>query len=241
MSQPRPAGPELRVAIRRQRAGVTLVELVVVIAMISILAAVSLPAFSSWMDDQRLKSAARSLGDAFNLARAEAIRTGEDHIVFLSSGAGVDPSPAGRDASGATLVDGAGTAVPILILNDGRPGTAGNNCRIDAGEASRTVPAEQGISWGVTSTTTPAPEDSSASIPSNGVTFTAPDGGDTTWVLFRPDGVPVGFDAACSQGEIGSGGGTVYVTNGDLDYAITLTSLGTVSVHRGDRNGGWSQ
>lgn len=238
MSQPHPTAPGRR---QRLSAGVTMVELVVVVVIVSILAAVAVPAFSSWMDDQRLKAAARSVGDAFNLARAEAIRTGQDHIVFLSSGAGVDPAPAGRDAGGATLVDESGAAVPILVLNDGQPGSADNNCRIDGGESSRSVPAELGVSWGVTGTTTPAPEDPGSTIPANGVTFSAPDGTPTTWVLFRPDGIPVGFDTTCTQGETGSGGGTVYVTNGDLDYAVTLTALGTVRVHRADRNGGWTQ
>ena len=224
---------------RRQR-GMTLVELMVVIVVSSAMIAIAVPNLAEWMNDQELRGAARGLGDSFAIARAEAIRTGQDHIVFVASGAGVDPSPLGQDANGNFLRDPANNFVPILVLNDGDPGSANNNCAVDAGEGTRTVPAVNGVNWGVTNITAVAPDDGAAAIPANGVTFTAPDGTPTTWVLFRPDGIPVGFSAACAQGEAGSGGGSVYLTNGDKDLAVTLSPLGAVRVHHAVA-GGWTQ
>jgi hypothetical protein len=46
-----------------------------------------------------------------------------------------------------------------------------------------------------------------------------------------PDGRPLGFDAACTMGQLGSGNGAVYITNGSRDFAIVLNPLGGVRVH----------
>ena len=45
------------------------------------------------------------------------------------------------------------------------------------------------------------------------------------FLMFRPDGIPVGFTAACVTGQIGSGAGGVYVTNANRDYAVVVTPL----------------
>lgn len=209
--------------------------MVVVVGIVSAVIALAVPGIQDWGRNQRLKSAARSLTDAFQLARSEAIRTGNNHIVFLSAGGGTDPA-------GAALQDPAGTPVPILILDDGQPGSANQNCRIDAVELSQVVYAEQGVNWGVSFATTSAPEEGAAAIPGSGVSFRAPSGALTNWVLFRPDGIPVGFSPACNLGGVGSGGGAVYVTNGSRDYVVTLTPLGGTRVHGWmPEVGGWSQ
>jgi hypothetical protein len=41
----------------------------------------------------------------------------------------------------------------------------------------------------------------------------------------------VTFDAACNLSPIGDGGGAVYLTNGQRDYAVVLSPLGAVRVH----------
>ena len=63
-----------------------------------------------------------------------------------------------------------------------------------------------------------------------GATFTDQAGVQTRWVMFRPDGIPVGFTGACVIGSIGSGGGGVYVTNSLRDYSAILTPLGGVKL-----------
>ena len=63
------------------------------------------------------------------------------------------------------------------------------------------------------------------------MTFTDRNGNPVSWVMFRADGIPVTFDAACTPGTLGSGNGAVYATNGLRDYAVVLTALGGVRVH----------
>lgn len=177
----------------------------------------------TWLSDQRVKTAARSVADAFAHARGEAIRTGRNHVVFVQS-----------DTLGNPLLDAAGAVAPILILDDGVPGSASQNCLIDAGEVTTTAPAQSDVSWGVTSASTPVPTDTGLSPIAAGVSFADTAGNPTTWVVFRPDGIPVSASTACVLGAVGSGGGGVYVTNVRRDYAVVLEPLGGVRVHAWD-------
>lgn len=216
--------------MRRRAGGVTLVEIAVVVAIIGVLAALATPALGRFLADQRLRTAARSMADAFQLARAEAIRNGNPHVVLLSAAAAGDP-PA-TDPLGTPLgVDPrTGGPWPAVVLDDGLPALA--NCAIDAGEPMRAVPAERGVSWGfAVSGGIRAPGDVGDGDPASGTSFSDANGTPVTWMLFGADGVPRAFDAACDVGAIGEGGGAVYLTNGRRDYAIVVTPLGGVRVH----------
>ncbi len=217
----------------RAQSGVTLVEMMVVVGIMTVALGISVPLFRSYVGNQRVRAAARSVADAFSLARAEAIRTGDNHVVYLAPPGVTDP--AGND-----IEDASGNPVPALVLDDGRPATS--NCVIDGGEPSRPVPAKPGVLWGAASAAGTAPGDPAAGLAANGVSFRDPNGNATTWVLFRPDGIPVGFSAACATGGVGSGAGSVYVTNGRRDYAVTLAPLGGVRVYVWDETqGDWLQ
>lgn len=209
---------------RRREAGFTLVEVAIVVVIIGILAATGAPLFRGWLADQRLKQAARGGADVFQLARAEAIRTGDHHVVYFWL-----PPALTTDPGGNPIQDASGNPVAALILDDGPPATA--NCEIDPGEPTRTLPLVPGVSWGATRASVLAPLDASAFLPSAGVSFADPGGAQVNWVLFRPDGIPVAFDNACALGTTGSGGGGLYITNNDRDYAITLSPLGQARVH----------
>jgi type IV fimbrial biogenesis protein FimT len=219
--------------LRRSERGFTLIEVVVAFAILGVLAAFMMPNFAGWMATQRLKQGARSVADAFRLARAEAIRTNHRYIVFFET-------ITGEDYSGDPLLDAQGNPVPVLVLDDGPVATA--DCETAAGELKLTpVPILAGVSWGVTKATAAAPLDDPAAVLSNGTTFLDPAGNDVNWVAFRPDGVPVGFDDTCVLGQTGSGGGTVYVTDGRRDYAITLSPLGAVRIHAWEEvSGSWT-
>lgn len=210
----------------------TLIEIVTVVVLIGIVAAVAMPMFGGVMMDQRAKGAARSVADAFNIARSEAIRTGKTHLVVF------------QQALGATE--------PVVVVNDGSPDTA--DCTIAGGEVVHFVRAVADVSWGTTSTLAngaPAPSDPGAApaeVPS-GASFTDATrnpANPASWVLFQPDGMPRLFTPSAGScgaiGLLGQGGGAVYLTNGRRDYAVVLSHLGTTRLHVWDPQvGGWSQ
>jgi type II secretory pathway pseudopilin PulG len=204
--------------------------MMVAVSIAAVIAMTAIPSLGRWNANQRVKAAARSLAGAFTLAQSEALRTGSLHIVFFQT-----------DAQGNTLVDGDGNAVPILVLNDGRQGSANQNCRIDAGETIAVERAESDVAWGITGASAPAPSDFGGGDMTTGSSFIDPDGNAASWVLFRPEGVPVAFSPACVLGAVGSGPGAAYVTNGYRDYAVVVGPLGGIGVHGWDgASGSWS-
>lgn len=211
----------------RLDAGLSMIELMVVLAVIGIMAAIATPSMSKMFANQRLKDSAFDLAAALNEARSQAIRTGNIHLVFY-----------GTDALGATLYDASSNPVRILILDEGRPGSANQNCKIDGGEPIQTVAAVSGISRGVTGVTSPAPSDLGSGDITTGSSFTEPGGNDATWVMFRPEGMPVSFDSGCTTGKLGSGAGAFYLTNADRTSAVVLMPTGRTRVH--SYQGGWS-
>lgn len=210
------------------REGFSLIEVAIALAIVGIVSALTLPNVTRYMENARGRAAAKSVADAFNFARAQAIRTGNNHIVFFATGGA-------GDTAGNALESDDGRAVPILVLNDGRPGSADQDCEIDADEERFTFEAQTGVGWGHNSAPAAeqAPDDMSVtSIPASGSSFFEPDGATAaTWVQFRPDGVPVAIDDACDAGRTGSGGGTIYLWTENRDYAVTLAPLGGVRVH----------
>ncbi len=208
--------------------GFTLIEVAVALAIVGVITALTLPNVSRYMENAKGRAAAKSVADAFNFARAQAIRTGNNHVVFFAAGGA-------GDVAGNALESADGRAMPILVLNDGRPGSADQNCEIDAGEETIVFEAQAGVGWGnnLAPSTEQAPDDTAVTdIPASGSSFFAPNGTTAvTWVQFRPDGVPVAIDSSCDAGRLGTGGGTIYLWTQNRDFAITLAPLGGVRVH----------
>jgi prepilin-type N-terminal cleavage/methylation domain-containing protein len=223
----------------KRRVGFTLIEVVVVLGIIAALSAAAIPSIQEMIERRRLQGFARDLGNVFQIARSQAIRTGNYQIVFFG--------PLGTsDPAGSVLVDETGSTVPMLILDDGPPATA--NCHIDVAESRETIALPSQISFGVSEATVKVPTDAgSASFSppqSSGTTASDPSNNPTNWVLFRPDGVPVGFaptTTTCGTiGDTGTGGAGLYVTSGGRDYAVTLAPLGSVRVHTWG-GAGWTE
>ena len=195
-------------------------ELMTVVAVIGITTAIAVPSFQRMMENRRLKDAAVLLAGTLDLARTDAIRTGNVHVVFYT-----------QDTLGNPLVDAGGQPVPVLILDDGRPGVAGQNCLIDAGEPIRAIQPAAGISSGVLAGTPTAPADLGTGTHTTGSSFTRTGGGDALWVAFRPQGFPVSLNPACSLGAFGSGAGAFYIRSNNRGIAVVLSPSGGTRVH----------
>lgn len=224
---------------RRRSRGVTLIEIAVALGLVALLMTMAIPLLTRWQDDQKVKAAARRVGDLLMLARSEAIRTGDRHVVFFGP-------PGNTDPAGNAIEDLNGNYVPLLVLDDGPVATA--NCTINAGEAFEVAQPVPGLAWGVAKATSRAPNDSGpaafAPPQSSGSTFADPTGTARSWLLFGPDGMPAVFTGgggACGViGSKGTGGAAFYITNGKRDYAVVLSPLGGVRVHAWSEATGWS-
>ncbi|MCA9512469.1 MAG: prepilin-type N-terminal cleavage/methylation domain-containing protein [Myxococcales bacterium] len=235
---PHGARDERRVARRSQR-GITLVEIVIGLAIIGIIASMGFARFNGWIDAQHARGAARDIADAFTLARTEAIRTGNPHVVLFGITAltGVDGAGLPVDPLGTPLQNDPGEMAPIVVVND-----ANGNCSIDPGETTVPFPAKPNINWDVSTATVRAPNDTGGVALGTGSTFASPANPATPipFVLFRAgDGVPVAFTGSAvtgcgTIGTTGSGSGSIYVTDGKRDYATTLAPMGGVRVHTWD-------
>ncbi len=220
----------------RREAAITLIEIMVVVAIIGVMAAMAAPRCADIVQNQNLKRAARGAGDLFLLARAEAMRTGNYHVVFFGG-------PGLTDGGGTPVQDTSGGFVPMAVLNDGTPATA--NCHIDGGEPFRTLQPIDDVNWGVTHATVAAPGDNGSAAFTSGFTFADAANNALNWVMFRPDGIPVVFTTASGNCDViepaGSGGGGLYVTNGDRDYSVVVTPMGGVRVRSWNPStGAWS-
>jgi type II secretory pathway pseudopilin PulG len=224
-------------------------EVMVVVAIIGVLAVVARPQLRRTFENQRGKTAVRSVTDAFQLARSEAIRTGNNVLLVMIDATGAsNPTPAEL-----SQVNSVGITDPIVIVNDGLTGTA--NCRIDPGEILHRFPAHRDVVWGTTSTLaglSPAPFDSGLGVANlaTGSSFTDASGSASnpaSWVLFQPDGLPRLFTpqsgGGCSViGQPGLGGGAIYLTIGHRDFAAVMSPLGTARAHIwNEATGSWKQ
>jgi prepilin-type N-terminal cleavage/methylation domain-containing protein len=103
---------------KRREKGVTLIELVVVMAIIGIMALFMAPAIGEWVDNYRIRQAARDIASTLQLAKMQAVSTRlPDAVNFtLADGTyGITPLPAGGSNSqvpkGVTIAAGSATSI----------------------------------------------------------------------------------------------------------------------------------
>jgi prepilin-type N-terminal cleavage/methylation domain-containing protein len=213
----------------RRNRGFTLIETLIVCAVIGVMVGLVATVLARRSGDQRAKAAVRSVADLMLLGRAEAIRTGTNHLVMVQLDPADDP-----------LTDTDGIAVAALLIAD----TDGDGLA-DAGEYKASVPFDDtgSLQWGSTfAGSTAAPNDNAAgTFPATDpdfacCTFTDPGGNEARWIVFLPDGMPRAYSTGpFAAGALGTGSGAVYVSSGTRDYAVVLAPLGSVRVHSWNR------
>jgi prepilin-type N-terminal cleavage/methylation domain-containing protein len=219
---------------RSAQHGFTLLESMVAVAVMGALALIGVALMRDSLATARAKGGVRAMADLLTLARAEAIRTGDNHIVFFSLDAG----------DNALTGPSGGAAAALLIRDLDADGAVDNGERI----AAVAVDETGSLGWGsafAAAANEEAPQDNpAATFPASDpdflcCTFLEPDGQPARWVLFAPDGMPRSFEVGpLDVGDVGSGGGAVYVTSGERDYAVVLAPLGGVRVHAFERGAG---
>ena len=97
-----------------KQAGLTLMELMIVIAIIAIVSTIAIPNFRSWFPQHRLAVATRDMVSTFQMARLKAIKNNADIVVSINLGS--DSYTVFQD-DGAGSLDADGNGIPDNALN----------------------------------------------------------------------------------------------------------------------------
>lgn len=118
----------------KNRAGFSLVEVIVVVAVIGIIASIAIPNYFSWLPNMRLKGAARDLFSNMQRIKMEAIKTNRDHAIVFDT-ANNKYLLCSNFAAGACL-----SVKEIINLNGYGSGVGYGHGNVPEGNSATTVP-----------------------------------------------------------------------------------------------------
>ncbi|MDG2537283.1 GspH/FimT family pseudopilin [Dyella jiangningensis] len=134
---------------RRQR-GMSLIELLVVVSVLAILAAIGVPSYQQWVRNSRIRTAAESLQNGLRIARSEAAQRGSNVRFELTSATNASWEVCALNG-GSTCEDAGATTITSYVASEGATG-------IELGVAnaqgtlttplSLGIPANSGITFG---------------------------------------------------------------------------------------------
>jgi type IV fimbrial biogenesis protein FimT len=207
-------------ALRKDQ-GFTLIEIMIVLAMVAVLAAVAVPSFSEWQQRQDARTLVHRLSGALGKARSSAVREGNNYLVLFDTPAAGQVRIVDDDNSDWQITSGE-TVQDVDVLGD-LDDDVSRYGAVSGPPAAIAVPEDGG---GTLSGGTSFPIDAATSAP--GVGFTA-------------QGVPLPLPSTVGgpPGNVGQGAGSYYVTDNDsVVYAVTLLPLGgtRVRVYRPELN-----
>lgn len=104
----------------RRQSGVTLIEALIVVALIVILLVLALPMVGEWLANGRIRTAAESLLVGLQLARAEAVRRNAPVEFVLGSGVGYTV----RTQTGETIQSRSAAEATADVIVEATPGGA---------------------------------------------------------------------------------------------------------------------
>jgi type II secretion system protein H len=200
----------------RSESGFTLLELIIVVAVMGIMAAMAAPGFDSYFRRQDARTHAQLIGSTLQEARSRAVREANNYFVLFD----VDATPGKM-----RLVDD----------ND-------NQWDIDMGETQQDFnwafgahPDVGVYGYATPPAATAVPEEGGGPIPDGvapgtamGTSFALDPTTNLPAVGFTPQGIPVALDDTANWS---SGSGSYYITdNEEVVYAVTLAPLGGVRV-----------
>ena len=109
---------------KKQNLGVTLIELLIAVAIVSLLAIASMPSYSNWISNARIRSASESITNGLQLTRATAVRINSQASFNLC---GADSSWSALAASAVTSTTSCGATVTGWSTIQNHPGAEGGS------------------------------------------------------------------------------------------------------------------
>jgi len=156
ISNSSPAMVRLHSLGHRVRRGFSLVELMVTVAVLGLLMTLAVPSFSEWIQNSRIRTAAESIQNGVQLARAEAVRrntriefalvgTGGGWVVRLAGGGEtIQERSGGEGAGGVVLSTVPADATTVVFDGLGRADTRDNPLTaVDVDVPTSALPAAQ--------------------------------------------------------------------------------------------------